>query len=494
MKEKNRFSGLLKHLMSVAKVKNYTMARELQYDESYISKWVNGNLLPTEKTSDKVLKDISHCIIGSLDDESRAVLYSSYQVDHDADLEQAIFDNLEAEYNYVLDLKESTGSEIAQKTAFFPELTLAQFMQKMRHPVLRQVKNLDVITAVDIFSLDKNYQLSMAELQNSPNINMSQRSYPGVHFSMLVNLNSVQENLLHSATFLLNLMTNLSSVNFQLYTCPQSLGKIIFAVRDAYCISGMIMDENHCVAVSASEEPKNCNAIYDRLQSMCGQEQLAVRRTTMAEMLGGKDYVQYLFSRNQRWILGHITEQLLPNDLFEELARDYCKTHREISYDSLKRAHLFSKSVLENSDIRILCYEDALNDFIVTGVLDFFNTKIALTPEQRLRLMKYAVSLYETNAKLGFRILRKSALYDLQHIPSPTLFLSDSMCYLRLVRSASSNNLSIVNKLPLCDLFRNFFDVLWDHDTFVERDPHTTADMIHYTNQMLRVQIELNSR
>ena len=49
MAEKNRFSKLLKHLMSVADVKNYTLAQELQYDVSYISKWTSGQMIPSEK-------------------------------------------------------------------------------------------------------------------------------------------------------------------------------------------------------------------------------------------------------------------------------------------------------------------------------------------------------------------------------------------------------------------------------------------------------------
>ena len=98
MKEKNRFSNLLKHLMSVANLKNYVLAKELQYDESYISKWVTGSLLPTEKTSEKVFRDISRCIVASCTPESREALYSEYQVDQDRDLEDAIFDNLEAGY------------------------------------------------------------------------------------------------------------------------------------------------------------------------------------------------------------------------------------------------------------------------------------------------------------------------------------------------------------------------------------------------------------
>ena len=34
MKEKNRFSSLLKHLMTIANLKNYTLAKELQYDHN----------------------------------------------------------------------------------------------------------------------------------------------------------------------------------------------------------------------------------------------------------------------------------------------------------------------------------------------------------------------------------------------------------------------------------------------------------------------------
>jgi len=493
MKEKNRFSGLLKHLMGVAKVKNYTLARELQYDESYISKWVNGNLLPTEKTSDKILRDISHCIVSSLDDESRATLYSEYQVDEDTDLELAVFDNLEAEFRYVLDLRESTGPEVAPKTTFYPELTLSQYMQKMRHPVLRQVKALDVIAAVDIFSLDKNYQMSITEVQNASSTSVAQRNYPGVHFSLLVDLDSARTNLIHNTQFLLNLLTNLSNVNFQLYLSPQTKGKLVFAVQDAYCISGMIMDENHCMSVTTTEEAKYCNAIHDRLQSMCSQETLAVRRITMAEMLRGNSYIQYLFSRKQRWLLGHMTEHILPDDLFLELADELCKTRLELNRENLLQARMFTRSVMENMEVQILLLEQSITEFSITGTLDFFNTKITLTPEQRLRCLRYASELYQQNPKISLRLLKTTHLSDSQHIAAPSMFLSDTACYLRIDRSGTQNNLSIVNKLPLCDLFRDFFTELWSSKQYSEGEVHSIGDLFHYAIHMVNVQIQLHS-
>ena len=49
--EKNRFSQLLEQLILMSEVKNTSLAKALQYDASYISKWINGRILPTEKSA-----------------------------------------------------------------------------------------------------------------------------------------------------------------------------------------------------------------------------------------------------------------------------------------------------------------------------------------------------------------------------------------------------------------------------------------------------------
>lgn len=489
MKEKNRFSSLLKHLMTVARIKNYTLAKELQYDESYISKWLTGTLLPTEKTSEKVFRDISRCIIASLDDESRAAFYMEYQLNQDRDLEEAIYDNLVAEFEYVTGLKETTGSEVAPKTAFYPELTLAQFLKKMRHPVLRQVKSLDVILATDILSLDRHYQLSLAELDSNPNVNVAQYSFPGVRFSMLINLDVPENNTEYDVPFIQNLLTNLSNVDFQLYSCHQSQGKILFSVKDAYCISGMIMDENHCLAVTSSEEVKNCNAIYDRLQSLCNQDTLAVRRTNIVQMLRTNEYMQYTFARNQYWVLNHVTEHFLPEELFDQLADIACRRRRDLNHAALTQMRKLSSSVLENMKIKLFLSENGLNQFAVTGMVDFFGIKMYLTPQQRLQCLEYASMLPDKNPNLEYRVLHMKAASHLQHVPDPTVFLSDGLCYMRLASTGPENNLSVITHSLLCNMFRSYYKNLWSNESFVDPGYNATVEVIRYAMQMVQVQI-----
>ena len=488
MKEKNRFSSLLKNLMTVANLKNYTLAKELQYDESYISKWVTGSLMPTEKTHEKVLQDISRCIVRSLDEEGWAAMLSDYQLSDREDLEQAIFDNLDAEYRYVMDLKESTGSEVAPKTTFYPEMTLAQFLGKMHHPVLRNVKEQQIISAMDILSLDRSYQLALAMLNNPKNV--VSRNYPGVSFSMLVNLDSPTRDTVYDVTFLLNLLGALADINFNLYTCPQAVGKLIFSVRDAYSISGMIIDENHCISVTASEDPKNCNGIYDRLNSLCTQETQVLRKATMKSMIRNRSYIQSIFSRNHRWLIGFVCEHMLPDDLFEELLPEYCILEPEVSPEDLRKAHLLTHNMLKEIGGKLLLSENALLDFAVTGELDFFNWKFHLTPKQRLRYLEYAQSYANSSSGLQLGLLKSGSVSDIQHIPAPNLFLSDTMCHVRLKRTGNHNHIGIINKVQVSDMFRCFFDTIWEDDRFhAIKDPESIKDFLYYIIQMVRVQI-----
>ena len=142
MKEKNRFSVLLEHLTSMANLKNYTIAKAVQYDESYISKWISGELLPAEKNHEIIFQNISECIVNSLNPDTISMFLQEYQVRNLQDLKIAIYDNLEAEYSYVKELRSSTGSEVASKISYYPELTLDQFIFKMKHPSLRKVQAL----------------------------------------------------------------------------------------------------------------------------------------------------------------------------------------------------------------------------------------------------------------------------------------------------------------------------------------------------------------
>ncbi len=487
MRERNRFSNLLKQLMTTAQVKNYTLAKELQYDESYISKWVNGNLLPTEKNHDKILRDISHCIVQNLDDGSWAALMQLYQLTRRSDLERAIYDNLTVEYQYCQDLKDSTGSEVAQRVNLYPELSLAQFMSKMHHPVLRQVRSLDVVAAMDILSLDRQYQLALTQLNSDESV--VSRNYPNVQFSLLIYLDYQSQNDNYNVMFLLTLLTSLADISFQLYLCPRAVGKLVFTVKDAYSISGMIIDENHCMAVTTSEDVKICNAIYDRLKSLCSLEEQFLRKTTMEDMIAANTYAQFLLSRNQRWILGHLTEHFVPDELFGQLVAEYCRDNPLANVDDLYRSHQLTQTIIGSLPIRMVVHEDFLTNFAISGDLDFFNRRIILTLEQRLQCLEYVSEWIQRNDQVVVRLARSNSVNRSVQPLNSTVFLSDTLCYLRLVRSGTWNLVGILTQTEPSDMFRDFFDRTWSDDrSTIPCSRSNVEDLIDYVIRMVNVQ------
>lgn len=486
MNEKNRFSNLLEQLMQTADLKNYTLAQDLQYDVSYISKWVSGKMLPAEKSAAKVLREISHSIVCSLNSTMKQTLYSDYRVGTAHDLEMAIYDHLSAEYNYVKDLKKNTGHDIAPKTSFFLELTLPQFVSKMWHPVLRRVKSLDIMCAMDILSMEHEYRLAIAGIQNSHLVN--EGDYPNVHFSMLINLDLKDLDYVYDSIFLINMLTSFANVDFQLYGGTQAYGKAMFVVRDAFAISGMLLDQNHCMSVTTTEDPEICNTLYHNLKSMFNRESLIFRRITMQDMLKNYNYIQSILSTKLRWLLGHMTEHFLPDDLFDQiLMKAYSSGDWEIGITELQRIHSFTKGILEEASIQIMLYESALNDFAVSGELDFYNHKVYLNFEQRLCFAQHLLSLLKKNRQLKVKLIRGKFVSDFQYIANPCLFLSDIFSYLRLVKSNAEKNIVSFNNTMIRNLFDNFYSEIWEyHPDVVISDPDAVMASLRHIIQSIQ--------
>lgn len=460
-KQKNRFSNLMEYLMDITDVKNYVLARELQYDVSYISKWVSGQMLPSTKTETTVMRGIAHCVVHSGTEEGRAVLLEDYQVNNIKDLEDAIFDNLTAEYNYVIDTQKETGNTIAQKTVFYPKLNMPQYISKMHHPVLRRVKSLDIMALIDLMAIEREYRIQIASMENG--LFPEQQEYPSVHYSMLIDITGAEVDSVYDIVFLVNMLTTMTPVDFKLYGTKRARERAMFCVKDDFVISGMLMESNVCMSVTASEDPQNCDAIYRYIHSLCSRERLLFRKTSMTEMIGKNDYVRTILSPNQCLLLGHMTEHFMPDALFDEIATQLQKeeTNETISLEELRWYHSLMKRSYEQTPVRIVYIGAAFSEFAVTGELDFYNRSVRLTPMQRLQ---YMTALYENlsaHENLQFKLVHGRLTSDFLYISSQCMFLSDGTSYLRLGNGCTRNALHIINHFEMKNIFHKFYETVW---------------------------------
>ncbi|MDD6212647.1 MAG: hypothetical protein PUB22_05830 [Clostridiales bacterium] len=462
MQDKNRFSILLEHLLTTAEIKNATLAQYLQYDVSYISKWINGHMLPAEKGLDNVLWGISQCIVSELTESTRPKLYYEYQVNDIGDLGRAIYDHLNAEYIYIKDLKKNFGQDIAPSVMLYPELTLSDFVLKLRHPAIRRVKSLHIATLVDLMAMDHDHQMTFFDLKNESQNTLIR--YPGVHLSLIISMESALEDPAHSALLIMQLMTYHYFLDFTIYESPQARGRIIFTVDDAYTITGMLVNPHHCIAVTTSEDSDICQTFSQRVLSICDPQMMLLRPAPMNEMLDSFLYIQSLVSENRCWLIGHMMEHFLPEDTFEELLLQASQLDNwDLDLQELRKIHNLTERILETSEIRIQLFATALNSFAISGELDFYNHKLILTTEQRISYVDKLVQYLQKNKKLQIQLIQRGTNTKLLKIADSSMFLSDSVSYLRLDIPEKTNSIQLLSRNSSRTLFRQAFEQRWNN-------------------------------
>lgn len=462
VKEKNRFSQILEQVMNLGEIKNVALAKALQYDVSYISKWISGRMLPAEKTKRNVLQRISCEIVRLSSKAGKENLCANYQVSNEEELQEAIFDNLEAEYDYVQDMQRQYGSSVAPKTVFFVDLSPAQYISKMRHPVLRRVSRLQIMAQMDLLALTHEYRLQI--IRGNIGTEMH-RFYPDVHFSLMIDLSPNKIDAIYDPIFLINMMKDESGIDFHLYKGEQAAGRMIFTVKEDFMISGMLMDSKRCMSVTVSSEADNCNPMYYSIRDLCTREMLLYRNVTMTELMHGNGYVRSILALNQRWVIGHMTEHFLPEDLFEELL-EQVKIDADDGFDEakLRYVHMLTRKAMEEIEIEIILHGAAFSNFSVESEIDFFDHKIHLTLQQRERYIKHLLELCTKQKNLQFKLIYRRLVSDFQYDFTQCVFLSDAISYLRLDTENGRNNLAVFNHPDMKMVFEQFFCTIWSDE------------------------------
>ena len=80
MNEKE-FGKLIEKLIYFSGQKNYSLATELGYDVSYISKWINSTMLPSAKNIKNIIKITSNFIVDSSSDSSLDDMINYFEID-----------------------------------------------------------------------------------------------------------------------------------------------------------------------------------------------------------------------------------------------------------------------------------------------------------------------------------------------------------------------------------------------------------------------------
>ncbi len=453
---KNEFGNKLQNLLIATGTKKSTLAKSVQYDLSYVSKWVSGKMLPSEKNIDRVIEDITSCLMsGEL--SKLTALYGCKSEDIAAIIHS------ELEESYLLCRPKITEDQVQ---AICPT---CEVVEELDHMILESD---DTLALIDILELPHESRLILAGIRDNRFCSKKQK---GV-YHMIISADSNEP--VYDSIFLIHMLTGYSGINFKLYNDSAAKGKIVYCVSDSALSAMLLPGGQDCLAVTKISDGIG---IRQRLSSYLNQENLIFRMSTLQDMIHNMEYIQTMLSLNIRWVLGHITELLLPKPIYMELTATDDRDTTEYA-----RLYELGRNVIYKGSARIMIYESAIAALAMDGIVDFYNRPVKLTADQVLSCIQEYKEMITEGAQI--KMIEEGFSDDFRYITNPCMFLSESISYLRLENKRYTDNIMILNDRSSRTLFRQFFETVWtDRQDVVVSNPEAMILILDKYKESVRI-------
>lgn len=455
---KSSFSVFLRELMVRANVKNAALSNALQYDVSYISKWLSGRSLPAEKGVDKISAGIAQCIVDMSDTSAVEAFYAEYGCSERKALQQKLCAAIREKYHE--SRKERTAPDAPERasvTRFYAEIPVQQLAASVNQH-LEQAQQAAAV--LDLLRLERDARLLLAGIEDG---RFSGRGTKGQQYSMVISLHELpgmpSRDHVYDSIYIIHMLTSFSHLDFRLYNHPAAAGMLLWTSDAAYAAAGHLLPgmPGQCIAVSETEDAAQAELLYQRAMLLTSPETLIFRRATMQELIGKNDYILSVLSTEVKWLIGHATELILSQSVFETLAA------KQTIYDParLRKLYYLLQSMFDRRQVCIMFYESAFTQFIVTGEVDFFNVPFTLNVEQRVECLEHIISLIAGQDERQVKLIDGGFSTDFQYITNPCLFMSDVFCYVRLENERYEDDILVLQDKMMRECFSRFYAEIW---------------------------------
>lgn len=494
------FGKNIEKLLQFSGQKNYSLAKELGYDVSYISKWISGTMLPASKNIKNICEKTAKFVVDNATEIHKCEILAYYKLDinkysSDESIIQYIQDMLNESYlfssqkkankNYIKVGKENT-EQCNSLLYIKPRLLKKHLDEDIMDLTKKEIKN-DVILLADLFSLGKDDKLHIAGIRSGSTIKTEMKN---VRIRFLISFDENADDIIFNTILLMNMIKIYSNINFTFYSCKHAQYSLTSVIKENSFTYTVYTDTKQCLFTNVSQDPKVVQDIYESLEEMIEtRSRITFLEKNPREIILEKNYIEYMIGRDLRWLIGNMSELFMPSDLFLEIGKIVFGESKEI-VDELKNIDAILQNAIYKSDIQILMYENAIRQYISNGILSFFNTTITLSLEQRQRHIEYMEKILKENEDIDIKLINGNLVDDFKNKENPTAYLSRNINIIKGnfdEYSEYENKYLIIRDNRLDNIFKRFFKEVWESERyniskFKEEAIIRISDLLNYIN------------
>ena len=494
------FGKNIEKLIQFSGQKNYSLAKELGYDVSYISKWISGTMLPASKNIKNICEKTAKFVVDNATEIHKCEILAYYKLDinkysSDESIIQYIQDMLNESYlfssqkkankNYIKVGKENT-EQCNSLLYIKPRLLKKHLDEDIMDLTKKEIKN-DVILLADLFSLGKDDKLHIAGIRSGSTIKTEMKN---VRIRFLISFDENADDIIFNTILLMNMIKIYSNINFTFYSCKHAQYSLTSVIKENSFTYTVYTDTKQCLFTNVSQDKKVVQDIYESLEEMIEtRSRITFLEKNPREIILEKNYIEYMIGRDLRWLIGNMSELFMPSDLFLEIGKIVFGESKEI-VDELKNIDAILQNAIYKSNIQILMYENAIRQYISNGILSFFNTTITLSLEQRQRHIEYMEKILKENEDIDIKLINGNLVDDFKNKENPTAYLSRNINIIKGnfdEYSEYENKYLIIRDNRLDNIFKRFFKEVWESERyniskFKEEAIIRISDLLNYIN------------
>ena len=494
------FGKNIEKLIQFSGQKNYSLAKELGYDVSYISKWISGTMLPASKNIKNICEKTAKFVVDNATEIHKCEILAYYKLDinkysSDESIIQYIQDMLNESYLFSSQKKANknyikVGKENAEQCNSLlyikPRLLKKHLDEDIMDLTKKEIKN-DVILLADLFSLGKDDKLHIAGIRSGSTIKTEMKN---VRIRFLISFDENADDIIFNTILLMNMIKIYSNINFTFYSCKHAQYSLTSVIKENSFTYTVYTDTKQCLFTNVSQDKKVVQDIYESLEEMIEtRSRITFLEKNPREIILEKNYIEYMIGRDLRWLIGNMSELFMPSDLFLEIGKIVFGESKEI-VDELKNIDAILQNAIYKSNIQILMYENAIRQYISNGILSFFNTTITLSLEQRQRHIEYMEKILKENEDIDIKLINGNLVDDFKNKENPTAYLSRNINIIKGnfdEYSEYENKYLIIRDNRLDNIFKRFFKEVWESERyniskFKEEAIIRISDLLNYIN------------
>ncbi len=444
----NQFGSLLKKLITERDTKEKVISQKLGYDPTYLSKWITGKNLPSQKSIDSTCEKLANILSDGKDsDKIKTSLINAYYSDLG-------FSALENNMNKNISLITANSDVIN---------LMLEVLQQLNYC---GVKNITINTTLNLF---QKFEYHIEDII----IKLHKMGLKSLKINMCASFDEYAYDPLIFCNNLLSLTSGNYFIDFNIYKAKEEIPQIL-VINDAIAMNVVNLENVVFLCYYSFNEKyiesitNSYNLIVRHMEKVLSYAMpISLRKTNVQLNQFLQNNQSILFSESPAiFIPKSIVRTLIKNN---ELNMEGEEWNEHVDY--LEQVSNIFEKYTSHNNIKILVYESLLSYYVNTGRIEIGGKKHIFTKEQIKEHVLNICNYMRKNENIEFYSISDTIDFNRLGCDTPSIFLTQSSIAVgntNIYSDETSYNFYFSTEKSIIKIFERYLDSIIEKSSCVK--------------------------